>query len=291
MIGNVFSRLVRALRKPGPNRLGVLAIMKNEEMNINEWIAHYLWQGAGQIYLIDNGSTDRSLELARKWEKTNRVHVMVRPGRWQQVKHYRAAYRQFAIGKACEWLMVADLDEFWFCKDGRTIAEALADFARYDLLYARWSVFGSDGHIAHPRSLRSELCLRHPDLGAEVNTKWICRTRALVSLQCISIHKVKCISRARCRGVDDIFQLNHYVTQSEEYFRKVKMSRGDAASAAAQNIRDMGYFRAYDAPCTYRDCALAELVAAAGAKAQPGMAQEPFPAGDQEANLHNRVTI
>jgi glycosyltransferase involved in cell wall biosynthesis len=262
-------------RRPKPHWLGVLAIMKNEAMNIDEWIAHYLWQGAGQIYLIDNGSTDDTLARARRWERTGKVRVISLTGKWRQNQHYRTAFHHFAIRQQCDWLLMADLDEFWFCKDARTVAQALGDFPKHDLIYTCWSIFGSGGHQTHPDSLRRRLCLRQEKLGDHVNTKWICRTRAIRQAGWISMHKVKGIRRSRLISDNSVFQLNHYVTQSVEYFRKVKLTRGDAANEKSESVRDMVYFAAYDAPCVIEDRRLARQVAQAGSLAWPGLHDEP----------------
>lgn len=66
-------------------RFGVLAIMKNEAMNVDEWIEHYLWMGAGRIFLIDNCSTDDTLAKARAWVTRGRVEPVIYPERHQQV--------------------------------------------------------------------------------------------------------------------------------------------------------------------------------------------------------------
>lgn len=42
------------------NTVGLLAIIKNEGMVIQEWIEHYIWQGVSHFYIIDNGSTDNT---------------------------------------------------------------------------------------------------------------------------------------------------------------------------------------------------------------------------------------
>jgi len=38
--------------------VSVIAIFKNETMNLKMWLEHYLWQGVDHFFLIDNGSTD-----------------------------------------------------------------------------------------------------------------------------------------------------------------------------------------------------------------------------------------
>jgi len=47
--------------------LSVLAIFKNETMNLKVWIDHYLWQGVEKIYLIDNGSTDNPMPILQPY--------------------------------------------------------------------------------------------------------------------------------------------------------------------------------------------------------------------------------
>jgi hypothetical protein len=43
-----------------------------------------------------------------------------------------------------------------------------------------------------------------------------------------------------------LVQLNHYPIQSLEFFKKVKMTRGDSNYIDLKNFRDMNYFREYD---------------------------------------------
>ena len=45
--------------------------------------------------------------------------------------------------------------------------------------------------------------------------------------------------------IDDL-QLNHYRIQSMEYFRKVKMRRGDVADDQWESLRTMEYFKEND---------------------------------------------
>lgn len=54
------------------NYLCVLAIFKNEEMNLDLWVRHYLWMGVGHFYLIDNGSTDNSMNVLKPYMETSK---------------------------------------------------------------------------------------------------------------------------------------------------------------------------------------------------------------------------
>ena len=45
----------------------VIAIFKNETIDMKEWIEHYIWQGASHIYLADNESTDSPLDILQPY--------------------------------------------------------------------------------------------------------------------------------------------------------------------------------------------------------------------------------
>lgn len=163
----------QAQRERDKDRLVVMGIAKNEGRNIDEWIEHYYWQGASKIVLIDNGSTDDTVARAEGWKARGAsIEILISPQRHLQTEHYKRAFRSLHLERDYEWLLVADLDEFWFCKNGDTVASALQDFSGLDLIYVNWTHFGSDGHIAHPDSLRTNLLTRRPELASHGVTKW-----------------------------------------------------------------------------------------------------------------------
>ena len=242
-------------------KLGVMAIMKNEAMNLEEWIQHYLWQGVEQIYLIDNGSTDNSLKLLQPWIDQGVLKLIQLEEPYKQKAHYRTAFKQFKIADQCQWLMIADLDEFWFCKkEGVNIREALGHYDEFDVIYTNWSVFGSGGYKIHPNSLRTQLLMRHKELGGHSRTKWICQTKILTNLKDLGIHKIKWACSSRTISDNEMFQINHYVTQSLEYFTKIKMTRGDATNKIEENTRNIDYFNRYNEPCIVKDTLLSDMV-------------------------------
>ena len=242
-------------------KLGLLAIMKNEALNVREWIEHYRWQGVDRIFLIDNGSTDGSCELIAKDVREGYVELFVRPQSHRQWAHYQAVFVQAKICERVEWLAMADLDEFWFSPGSNLRSALLLDeFKEIDLIYANWKMFGACGHSTHPPSVRRHLTLRQPVLGQHADTKWICRTDAIKHRHDISIHKVSGIDSARVVSDNVRFHLNHYPIQSMEYFTKVKMTRGDVSSPGLDGVRDLAYFHRHDSPATYEDRLLADAL-------------------------------
>ncbi|KAF0114211.1 MAG: hypothetical protein FD150_1646 [Rhodobacteraceae bacterium] len=53
--------------------------MKNETHLIEEWLDHYLANGAERIFLIDNGSTDDTLAKIAPWLGDGRVELVIYP--------------------------------------------------------------------------------------------------------------------------------------------------------------------------------------------------------------------
>ena len=44
----------------------IMAIFKNETMNLKLWLDHYLWQGIEHFYLIDNDSNDNPINILQE---------------------------------------------------------------------------------------------------------------------------------------------------------------------------------------------------------------------------------
>lgn len=246
-----------------PEKLSILAIMKNEAMNLDEWIRHYLWQGISHIYLIDNGSDDESLDIARQWSKKGPVTVVSYPEQWKQRPHYWRAIKELRIRERSEWLIISDLDEFWFAKEHATLPDAICNFHDLELIYCNWTIFGTGGHIDHPQSIRRDL-LSTPKTNPLEHRydcrKFMVRTECLHDILNLSIHYVVGVDSSAVATENRLLQLNHYMIQSREYFSKVKMTRGDANSEAGGSIRDWDYFDSIESLCTGEDHTLSRKV-------------------------------
>ena len=219
--------------------------------------------GAGNIYLIDNGSTDDTVAKAQAWVAKGRVQLVEYPVRHQQVQHYRTAFRHFGIAQQCEWVLVADLDEFWFCPAGDSLENALKEFDRYDVIYSNWVMFGSCGLIEHPNSVREGFTQRREGVAGHNETKYFCRSRVLEKPASLRIHKVRGGDSARTVSDTQRFQLNHYPIQSAAFFRAAKMTRGASDTPKSDFVREMDCFRKNDLRCDQHDRQLANLIAAA----------------------------
>ncbi|MFU8865246.1 MAG: glycosyltransferase family 2 protein [Rhodobacterales bacterium] len=237
--------------------LAVLAIMKNEALNVDEWIDHYIWQGADHLFIIDNGSTDDTVARIEASQHRSRITLLSRPEPHRQGYHYRRVFLSERIKRRFQWLMVADADEFWFARQAEKLPDALEHFPNIDVIYTRWSQFGSPDQEAHPASLRCDLTMRHAALGPHHATKWIVRTSA-IGRNALFIHKIRGACSSRTVTDTDHFQLNHYMTQSLHFWQSVKMARGDASTPSADNVRTMESYAEFNRQSVVEDSALAE---------------------------------
>lgn len=242
------------------NSLCVLGIFKNEELGIEEWIEHYLWQGADKIILIDNGSTDSSTDRIARWASDDRVSCIRLPQPHRQREHYWTAIKEFQIQQKWTWLLISDLDEYWFSKDGDPLRKKLKEYEDVDVVYCNWSIFGCPDVAPHPESLRSELLYRDPILGRHKHRKYFVRARKLTKSSMIDVHCVKGLDSARSISDNINIQINHYVTQSCQFWTLVKMKRGDAVDPLNDNVRGLEIFREVNSSSTHKDHRLAEFV-------------------------------
>lgn len=226
-------------------------------MNLKVWIDHYLWQGVDAIYLIDNGSTDDPLPILQPYIDSQKVFYFHMPEKHQQLKHYLDVIRNESLIEKTEWLIICDLDEFYYSHPNRLI-DTIGDFNEYDVVYSNWRMFGSDGLIEHPKDIRKSILYRDEELAP--STKYIFKPNK-VSLDKMDIHHIE--GDLHSTYENEKIRLNHYPIQSKEFYTKVKMTRGDIANQSWENIRDMKYFEDYDKSKTRKDEDLPNLLAAA----------------------------
>lgn len=242
--------------------LSVLAQFKNETMNLKVWLDHYLWQGVSHFYLIDNGSTDNPMSILKEYIDRGVVSYYYRPAKASQVKNYRQIFAKHIWSKTY-WLAVIDLDEFFYGVDHKLVSK-LKTLEYYNLIYCNWFVYGTSGCIKHPEDIRVSNIHRIPHMDP-VNTKYIFKTWAIIDPSQLDIHwlvypnsKTKIETGKKIKIANNLIRLNHYVCQSEEFFRKVKSVRGDASHTNNKWTRD--FFNAHNEPAILLDETLKNIV-------------------------------
>lgn len=93
--------------------LSIAAIFRNESDSIIEWVEHYISRGADHFYLIDDSSTDNSVELLRPYIEKGKV-TFFQPKWSKYIGRQMAMYNEYMLSRLHEskWLMIIDLDEY-----------------------------------------------------------------------------------------------------------------------------------------------------------------------------------
>jgi hypothetical protein len=231
-------------------RLAVVAIVKNEGRYLEEWLAYHILLGCEHFYLFDNGSSDDSQEVLKKFVTygyVTRIDWPLFPG---QIDAYNFAARTF--GHLAEWLAFIDVDEFFVLKRHRSLPELLS-MVEGDQLLAFWKMFGHSGHLLRPPGLVIEnyICCQ-PRLSPV--TKPIVRSDRIWSVQ---VHN--CITTMG-RTVNDVgaslredwmhkepdrsdesIRINHYFTRSYEDYEE-KILRGQVDGRTDKVLQPYGDF-------------------------------------------------
>ena len=255
--------------------LSIISQFKNESTNFEEWLSHYTEQGVDHFYLIDDDSTDAYQPFLIPYQRKNMVTLVKSLGRHSQTKNYNYFFKDM-VRKQSKWVIVCDFDEFIYPHKGNTIKDYLnrvpTDVGE---IMIPWKMFGSNGHIQQPHSIRVSLVGRanydekKKIEGSHFNgkkyrtlSKYIVRTEALNNL---SIHYAKLYRPYKCITSDgnacktngfacvneeilrnSHLHCNHYAIQSWDWFQRVKMTRGSATTKKNDKVRNESYFKRYD---------------------------------------------
>jgi glycosyltransferase involved in cell wall biosynthesis len=122
-------RLVRRWIRKDSVRVVALLATYNEERFITGCLEHLIGQGA-EVYLIDNCSTDRTVEIAERYLGRGLIDIETFP-RTEGVYKWRSILErkeQLASTLEADWFMHADADEVRLPpRSARTLAQALAE--------------------------------------------------------------------------------------------------------------------------------------------------------------------
>jgi hypothetical protein len=244
--------------------LSIIAIFKNEENIMSEWIEHYLAEGVDHFYLINNGSNDDFKRITKPYEQKDIIEIVNDATKYSQVSLYNKYYLN-KIKKETNWIIVADLDEFLYSrKDYKTISQYLSKLPNdVGQVFVPWKMFGSSGYLHSSRSC----CIDNFKWRFLYNqniknlTKSIINTKYLENIGIhssnVAIKSKQITSDGKIFGQNEMniseeilqnsaIHCNHYAIQSFEWFKRVKMTRGDATTKMHDKVRNISYFNSYD---------------------------------------------
>jgi hypothetical protein len=236
--------------------LGIVAIAKNEEDYIKEWVAFHKVMGFDKIILYDNDSTDNMVEEIKPFIDEGYVIYNEIHGVIQQLNAYNDALKKY--GKLFKYLAFIDCDEFLFPVDPHeTVLSVIEKTMRLDRnaggVCVNFVMFGSSGHETKPEGLLIDNFLWRSKLPGP-GTRWIktiCRPDLVVKygyphypIYKRGIHAIPPqgnVCPDWCNPITEYVGLrnNHYFCKSKEQW--IKRRKYDVMSATGVRTLDDFY--------------------------------------------------
>jgi hypothetical protein len=217
-------------------------LFKNEEHAIVEWIEHYLYHGAEHFYLINDDSTDNSVNLIQKYIDDGIVSLFNGNNWGKYLGRQRDLYNHFILPRINEtkWLLICDMDEFLYSPTNIDLKEVLCFCKNLSQIQINHTFFSSSGHIEQPKCLVKYFTYKHCDNTNGISYKYIVNSDYKFSS--LNIHHATYVDENdkinKFLILNDYFILNHYRIQSLNFWKNVKCTRGDADNYIERTLQE-----------------------------------------------------
>ena len=155
----------------GRKTISIVAIAKDEDPYIIEWLAYHLAIGVDHIFVYDNGSRipiASQLSALGSWRSVTVTRWEDRPGKDSQIEAYAHYLRRY--GRKFEWTAAIDIDEFLCLPQDDSVKNFLDRFPNANGIIINWRYFGSSGHARHdPRPVTERFTLA-AQIHSSINT-------------------------------------------------------------------------------------------------------------------------
>jgi len=218
----------------------IVAVARDENLYIGEWVKHHVDLGFDEISVYDNHS---KIPLQTEIEKLpqaykSKVRVEIEPiSENPQFSSYQKGL-EYYLDKA-EWIAYIDLDEFFALE--KPLSEILDRPANVGALFVCWKTYNANGHEHYKIKPVTERFTQEREAQDPCKGKSIVRPQAVL---CAGVHYpvlkpgaimikadgTKCYHAAVTPVYEDVY-IRHYYTKSyEEWIWK--MHRGSCDSRA-----------------------------------------------------------
>lgn len=212
------------------------AIFKNESHGIREWIQHYLYMGAEHFYLIDDGSTDGTVDAIHDYIEAGIVEIF-RGSAPSYIGRQRDMYNTHILPRVqtreMDWLLICDLDEYVWTPFYPSLLHLLrACTETTGQFQVAHTLFGSNGHEKQPERIVETFTRRTRNQPtSKGNLKYFIRSSYRFSS--LNVHHATFENKEFqdapyfiLLGPEYVI-MNHYGVQSREFWNTVKCTRGD----------------------------------------------------------------
>jgi hypothetical protein len=244
--------------------LAICTIQRDRGRWLQEWISFHYVVGFRKFYIFLHSCTDDSEKILDKLSRFFDISYFSVPDETErpQLAVYQYCYKNF--GDQHDWMAFIDGDEFLFSPNSINISNQLAAYSmdkRIGAIGAYWICFGSSGHQDEPQGLIKDIYRWRSMLDFKENKhfKSIVKGKNALNFSVMQnshyFNTSKITFDTKMRVLEhgivehdpcyDRLQINHYATQSREFYTKFKMKSG-AADGNRQLVRGEDWWLKYD---------------------------------------------
>jgi hypothetical protein len=265
-------------------QLAIVSMFQNEGLILKEWIDHHLQIGVQHFYFINNGSSDTTEQILQPYKQyitcvydpkpifTEKIRKVPywdrRRGDVSQLKT-NVTLQQLLVNRHLlkeikqdtQWVAFIDCDEYIYSPKGEQIQTILTQLPHtVKRIFIPWKIFGSNGHIEQPVSIRSGFTKRKNFVYHKNYYGFGKSIEKTSQIKCLRPHASLMYSDYTIlpNGLPltddnmmhydftktDLLACNHYIIMSKFYYETYKAKR----TGGSTNIprKNMDYWEKYD---------------------------------------------
>lgn len=228
--------------------------IKDEGLDLKEWLDYNISIGVNKFYIYDNGSKDNTKEIISQYNNINYFYT-------EEEALQLKAYCHCLQLSNDDWLGFIDVDEFLVPVE-KPFTELLKDYDDYAGLAINWVIYGSSGHKSRPQGNIKDNYLYRSEFDFDVNMHVKCFVKPKRILHPATPHSFVCkesqvvnenfepVTEPLTTFTGNKIRLHHYFCKSEEdYVAKIKRGRPDII----KNTHSMERFLIHDKNDVYDD--------------------------------------
>lgn len=239
----------------GRKYLGLCAIVKDEHLFLEEFVAYHYSIGFEKLVIYDNESAVPVKDTLRRYVEHGAVEVFPIKGQSMQMPCYAHCLETFRDKVA--FLAFLDADEFVVLKKHADARLLVFDYEKHPGLAMHWVTYGSSGRLTRPAGLVLDTYteMLAGDVPNNLHVKCIVKTAQVAAVrdphqfvfrepgQCCVDERGMPVTSALSPFCAGVVQVNHYAFKSQEDF-EAKMARGRADVATLGGGRSLDQFYA-----------------------------------------------
>ncbi len=238
------------------NYSAVVLVIKDENKYLNEWIEHHLNIGFDHIYIYDNGSKEKVIDVVSLLNKENKQKITVVDWRGHHDHIQQDAYNHFMnnFKSDTRWGLFIDSDEFLRFTDGYTnnVNKFLKNYEDYTEIWGYEVEYNANGLELYENKPVRERFTKKTDVREGLYWKNFIQVNRIDSFLMhyayYDPYKHQIFKNEQCN--QNLFVIDHYYTKSwEEWNWKIR-ERGGADPKYHKALRE---FFEYNPDMKYLD--------------------------------------